>query len=184
MKSLTLCSLTYSNTPRHALLFTSHWTSWRFCAAGAKRELYLYTRPGLLFAHAADQSPSVAGNLGHVGDRLHLLWIPDAHLHGRLNMRWVTCSHAGPTLPVGVCAAQCLKVFGTINKTHDNWIHSRFIHFLATCSGTFRAGSHLVLQHTSTCTSSNRLRWDLSFPALHANTHVRLSVCKDQTSCF
>lgn len=39
----------------------------------------------LLFAEAADQSPSVAGNMGHIGDRLHLLWIPNAHLHRGFN---------------------------------------------------------------------------------------------------
>ena len=47
---------------------------------------YLYARPGFLLAQAADQSPSVAGDVGHVGDRLHLLWVPDAHLHGTFDM--------------------------------------------------------------------------------------------------
>lgn len=64
-----------------------------FWAAGVKCErwLYLYTRSCLLFAQAADQSPSVAGNLGHVGDRLHLLWIPDAHLRNETGHMLVTC---------------------------------------------------------------------------------------------
>ena len=59
---------------------------------------HLYARSRLLFAHAADQGPSVAGDLGHVGDRLHLLRIPDAHLHSGIlthNVRLGGCSHVG-----------------------------------------------------------------------------------------
>ena len=47
--------------------------------------MYLYAGSCLLFAQTADQSPSVAGNVRHVGDWLHLLWIPDAHLQDMFN---------------------------------------------------------------------------------------------------
>ena len=44
---------------------------------------YLYAGPGLVLADAAEQGPAAAGDVGHVGDGLHLLWVPDAHLqHG------------------------------------------------------------------------------------------------------
>lgn len=60
--------------------------------------LHLDARAGLLFTQAADQRPAVAGDVRHVGDRLHLLWIPDAHL--QRDVPSVACRHRGGDSPV------------------------------------------------------------------------------------
>lgn len=44
---------------------------------------HLYAGARVLSAEAAGQSPAAGGDVGHLGDGLHLLRTADAHLTGR-----------------------------------------------------------------------------------------------------
>lgn len=98
---------------RHSLLITLN------VRVKHEQGLYLYTCSSLLFANAADQGPSVAGNVGHVGDRLHLLWIPDAHLRGTFehdgNVSCRVCVHVFKFLPSfsgdGAVFLNCTEIY-------------------------------------------------------------------------